>query len=82
MTRYKMAIVWANGVVSGYLAEGADEDDARSQALKMVFKDSADKGIGFTIIPPADVPSLPQSYRDGLNDTWEHQARMLDQSWP
>jgi hypothetical protein len=77
-----MAIVWANGVISGYLAEGADEDDARSEALKMVFKDSADKGIGFTIISPADVPYLPERNRDSLNATWEHQARMLDQSWP
>lgn len=77
MMRYKMAVVWSSGVYTGYLAEGGNEGDAKNQALKMVFRDAATNRLGFTIVPPADVPNLSENVRYSLNLDWERCARIL-----
>ena len=79
--KYKLAVRWANGDIEGYLGEGSDEDDARCQALKSVFNDSAANGVGFTVIPPPDVPLLPREWQEVLNKHWDTVSKMLDDPW-
>lgn len=82
MFQYKLAILWADGVYEGFIAMGADEDDARCQALRSVFEQSARRGIGFKIIPPADVPYLPLKDREKLNEQWEAAIGFMGRHWP
>lgn len=77
--KHKLAIVWADGTVTGVVGEGVDYASALADAHRQVVRRTDYRSTAFRCVPESEVWQLPEELRERIKSNWEAQGGTIGQ---